>query len=51
MKVFLLLPENVKLLLVGDLLEKHKELVLKLELNNRVTFLGNRTDVSSLIEK
>lgn len=48
----LLLPKNVKLLLVGEgkLLEKNKLLAHKLKLEDRVKFLGNRNDVSNLIQ-
>lgn len=46
------LPANVKLLLVGKgpLLEKSKDLVSKLNLKERVRFLGHRDDVSRLLK-
>lgn len=46
-----LLPQKVKLLLVGDgpLIEESKKLVQTLNLTNRVLFLGNRYDVPELI--
>ncbi len=46
-----LLPEKFKLLLVGDGIRKREvmNLVSQLKLENRVLFLGNRTDISSLL--
>jgi glycosyltransferase involved in cell wall biosynthesis len=46
-----LLPEKVKLLLVGDgeLIEENKRLVNELNLQTRVFFLGNRYDIPELI--
>lgn len=46
-----LLPERVKLLLVGDgiLIEENKRLVIELALQDRVFFLGNRYDIAELI--
>lgn len=46
-----LLPEKVKLLLVGDgiLLENSRRLVIELSLQDRVIFLGNRYDIPALI--
>lgn len=46
-----LLPEKVKLLLVGDgvLIGESKALVDELELQDRVVFLGNRYDIPELI--
>lgn len=45
------LPENVKLLLVGDgdLLEENKRLATKLDVSDRVRFLGNRYDIPQLM--
>lgn len=50
-KALLLLPSNVKLLLVGDgpLRNDCETLVQQLELEDRVLFLGLRTDVPSLL--
>jgi len=47
-----LLPENVKLLLVGDgfLRKECEELVKELKLNQRVLFLGLRMDVPNLLK-
>ena len=47
-----LLPETIKLLLVGDgeLRESNKELVKSLSLEKRVFFLGIRMDVASLLK-
>lgn len=47
-----LLPRNIKLLLVGDgpLKYESEYLVKKLNLQNRVRFLGNRSDVSELLQ-
>lgn len=46
------LPAHIKLLLVGEGVTKPKciELVKKLNLVNRVIFLGNRSDVSDLLK-
>lgn len=46
-----LLPEKVKLLLVGEgiLIGENKRLVIELDLQDRVTFLGNRYDIPELI--
>jgi glycosyltransferase involved in cell wall biosynthesis len=46
------LPNDVKLILVGDgeLKFECEDLVNKLSLNNRVFFLGTRTDVASLLK-
>jgi len=46
------LPENYKLLLVGDGIRKDQlqNLVVSLGLENRVLFLGIRTDVNSLLK-
>lgn len=51
-KSMVLLPDNVKLLLVGDgILKAESEiLVTTLKLNDRVKFLGIRTDVLSLLK-
>jgi glycosyltransferase involved in cell wall biosynthesis len=51
-KSLALLPENYKLLLVGDgILKSNSEaLVKELNLQNRVRFLGIRTDVLSLLK-
>jgi glycosyltransferase involved in cell wall biosynthesis len=51
-KSLLLLPQNVKLLLVGDgiLKNESKELVVQLNLQSRVKFLGIRTDVLALLK-
>lgn len=47
----LLLPSQVKLILVGDgsLIEESKSLVDSLNLNDRVKFLGNRYDIPELM--
>ncbi|WP_234110726.1 glycosyltransferase [Chryseobacterium sp. R2A-55] len=47
-----LLPEHVKLMLVGDgdLKKEQMELAAELNLGNRVFFLGNRSDVPSLLK-
>jgi glycosyltransferase involved in cell wall biosynthesis len=46
------LPNNIKLLLVGegDFMNKCQNLVMELELEERVLFLGIRMDVSSLLK-
>lgn len=46
------LPENIKLLLVGDghLRKDCEQLVHKLKLQNRVKFLGIRTDIPELLK-
>ncbi|WP_298953092.1 glycosyltransferase [uncultured Nonlabens sp.] len=46
-----LLPEQIKLILVGDgiLIEEHKKLVSSLKLDDRVVFLGNRYDITELL--
>ncbi|WP_405369151.1 glycosyltransferase [Nonlabens sp. Asnod2-A12] len=46
-----LLPERIKLILVGDgtLIEEYKKLVRSLKLDNRVVFLGNRYDIAQLL--
>lgn len=46
------LPDNIKLLLVGDgpLIDDSKKLVEKLNLTGRVKFLGNRYDVPQLLK-
>jgi glycosyltransferase involved in cell wall biosynthesis len=46
------LPNNVKLILVGDgiLRKEHESLVKKLHLENKVFFLGIRTDVPQLLK-
>lgn len=51
-KALLLLPENVKLLLVGDgsLRKEHEILVCDLGMEKRVFFLGNRTDIPSVLK-
>lgn len=51
-KSLLYLPENVKLLLVGDgpLRMAHEQLVEDLNLHHRVVFLGIRTDVARLLK-
>lgn len=47
-----LLPQKVKLLLVGDgvLIDENKRLVIQLNLQERVVFLGNRYDIPELIK-
>lgn len=47
-----LLPENIKLILVGDgsLLYQSKQLVLELNLQKKVLFLGVRMDVLALLK-
>ncbi len=46
-----ILPSNVKLLLVGDgyLRNENEKLVKDLQLENRVNFLGNRSDIPELM--
>lgn len=46
------LPENIKLLLIGEglLLEEHKVLVQELGLQKRVRFLGIRSDIPELLK-
>lgn|SRR5690606_2026102 len=46
------LPENIKLLLVGDgqLRKDCEQLVIELKLQNRVKFLGLRTDIPELLK-
>lgn len=46
------LPSNVKLLLVGDgpLRQENENLVRKLQLQTRVSFLGNRPDIPNLLK-
>jgi glycosyltransferase involved in cell wall biosynthesis len=46
------LPENIKLILVGEggLVEESKNLVAELKLNQRVLFLGNRSDIPRLLK-
>lgn len=46
------LPEKVKLILVGDgpLIDIHKDLVKRLNLNCRVLFLGNRSDIPQILK-
>lgn len=50
-RCLLFLPEKMKLLLVGDgpLIRETKALVEELKLKERVKFLGNRNDVSRLL--
>lgn len=45
------LPDNIKLLLVGDgpLIDESKQLAKELKLNERILFLGNREDVPRLL--
>ncbi|HHX70388.1 MAG TPA: glycosyltransferase [Gallicola sp.] len=45
------LPDNIKLLLVGDgpLIDESKQLAKELQLNERILFLGNRDDVPRLL--
>ncbi len=47
-----LLPKNIKLLLAGegDLIQDSKKLTQELNLENRVLFLGNRTDIPQLLK-
>lgn len=47
-----LLPENVKLILVGQgaLIDQNKDLVIELSLQERVVFLGNRYDIPELLQ-
>lgn len=51
-KALLYLPENVKLLLVGDGVQKKscEDLAEELGLEKRVKFLGNRSDVPQLLK-
>lgn len=51
-KALPLLPKSIKLLLVGDgpLMKECKEFALKLDVYNRVEFLGVRTDVPELLK-
>lgn len=51
-KSLLQLPENIKLLLVGDgaLRIENEKLVTTLQLENRVQFLGLRTDIPQLLK-
>jgi len=51
-KTLALLPDTYKLLLVGDgdTQEECKQLVQSLSLQERVQFLGNRTDIPSLLK-
>lgn len=46
------LPENFKLLLVGDgvLLKEYQQLVSDLQLNERIKFLGTREDTESILK-
>lgn len=46
------LPEDIKLLLVGDgdLRKKNEELVMELNLSHRVKFLGLRSDIPKLLK-
>lgn len=47
-----MLPENIKLILVGDggLIDDSKNLVAELKLQQRVLFLGNRNDIPRLLK-
>ena len=50
-KAMTLLPNNYKLILVGDgdLLEELKSFVITLQIENRIVFLGNRIDIPVLL--
>ncbi|QMV69776.1 glycosyltransferase [Sphingobacterium paramultivorum] len=52
MRSLSLLPDDIKLLLVGDgtLRSFHEELAKELHIENKVKFLGNRSDVSDLLK-